>query len=478
MTDPNPFPLRFAVAIAVFLFYLTVFLLFVSVGFDRGELIGVRFSLIGLILFLSFCVGPKHFFKGLGRSPTLMVFGLFLIFLLLRSFLKYGQAEMPLLGAGAQIPDTGSVSGMTQRWFFFFALVWSSSVFLRTRERTKGFIRFVGAVVSGIALTALVPFLLNGQYGYIHQGKFVFFPPFLYFHPDVAKYFLGTFAHFNYIGDLLAMGFFPALGLVTYAIVTHLKNIEYPGNRRRFPWFEATLILIAAVVCAVTIFLFFSRGCIVSFLVSFLLYWLIFLWKIHQRRVTVFVLIVSTLLALSVFFVGNFQKAWQEVKTLQSEVESPSSFRNNLEGGKAALAMYHDHRVWGIGTGNYRARVMEYSETIRTEPGLTLARFVVLCHYLQVLAEEGAGAWIYFAMLGVFLFEVIRGFIRAKSNFQFIAGLSVFIPVVMTLGHATINFVMQQVSMSLLVYLFMGATLGILHADFLYHERRTDHVKR
>ena len=89
-----------------------------------------------------------------------------------------------------------------------------------------------------------------------------------------------------------------------------------------------------------------------------------------------------------------------------------------------------------------------------------------MCHYLQVLAEEGSGAFLYYLFLLAYLAEMAKGLWGTQSRFKFIMGLSLFAPVLMILMHAAINPLMQRFSTSMLVYMTMGAGLGVLRKDF------------
>ena len=95
-----------------------------------------------------------------------------------------------------------------------------------------------------------------------------------------------------------------------------------------------------------------------------------------------------------------------------------------------------------------------------------LSDFESMCHYAHLLAEEGIGAFIYFLFLLVYLAQSISGLWRAKSRFQFLAGLSFLSPVIMVLGHGAFNHLLQRFSMSMLLYISMGATLGVLSRSF------------
>ena len=68
--------------------------------------------------------------------------------------------------------------------------------------------------------------------------------------------------------------------------------------------------------------------------------------------------------------------------------------------------------------------------------------------------------------LGAYFVEVVSGLLGTRSRFQFMAGLSLVMGVAMILIHSSIHFLMEQFSISMLVYIYMGASLGVLSKDF------------
>src|SRR3989338_3953686 len=106
------------------------------------------------------------------------------------------------------------------------------------------------------------------------------------------------------------------------------------------------------------------------------------------------------------------------MRTLKSEFHSShmTSFSINREGAHRAIEIYKHSPVWGVGTRNYRHASLAFAR-----PGTeswAMSRLQAMCHYLQLLAEEGIGAFIYFLMIGVYFFEMSRGLIRADGRFQ------------------------------------------------------------
>jgi hypothetical protein len=229
------------------------------------------------------------------------------------------------------------------------------------------------------------------------------------------------------------------------------------------------LSLVAVLVIPLGAVLFLSRGTMISFAAALVVFLLLLLAKYPSRAVLFF---GGGLLAAIVAFLvwsGIFERAWREVETARGELGpvKGASVAVNVEGAKRALAIYGDHKVWGVGTGGYSS-VSEFYATpeSQTNRWFAPAKFDALCHYLQVLAEEGIGAYFYFLFLLAYFIQAAWELIRTKSRFQFAAGLSLFAGVLMVLVHASVGFLMEQITISTLVYILMGASLGALRPDF------------
>ena len=89
-----------------------------------------------------------------------------------------------------------------------------------------------------------------------------------------------------------------------------------------------------------------------------------------------------------------------------------------------------------------------------------------MCHYLQVLADEGLGAFLYFAFLVLFWVLMVRRLYEVRSNFQFVMGLALFSAVSAVYLHAFIHQLLEQFSFIALIPVVMGAGLSVLGPEF------------
>ena len=450
-----------------FLFFIVSF--FLTLGFDTSYQNHFR-MVYGAILIVTFlCFLAKLSRDYSFKSLTGICFLLFLIFELARCFMaawqiKFGNPtdeQALLFYYHLTAPLTWSVYfGVFALGFFLF----------RTRERALRLLWVLVWCGFILAMNVLPPLLTKGHPGYAGpDGQSGFFYPLFYFHPLVSKYLMSRAGHVNYTGDVVALGFFPALSLFLYAL--HRlggtpKSSFIVEASHEISFASLGIPATFAIASALAAILFFSRGTIMAFAASLVLYLLATVLKFPSRFQLGATGMALLLLVGFFFWAGKPEAIWKELQTVEGETDTTkeTSFGTNREGAQRALALYKAHPFWGAGTEGYAEFSIRFA-TRGTEKNL-MARVRAMCHYLQLLAEEGVGAFVYFLFVIAYFLEVGWGLLWTKSRFQFLAGLSLVMGVAMVLAHAAINHLMQQFSIASLVYILMGASLGILKKDF------------
>ena len=361
-------------------------------------------------------------------------------------------------------------------WSFYLGFLALSFSYFRTRRRAQHLLWVLVAAGFFLALNA-IPFLLTQWRGFLPEGGQAgfFHPLFLSWEP-LSKYLFSRFVHPNYTGDIMALGLFPALALFSYQLRA-LRNPEEREKGLRRILIPIFFTETAASVIALAVISFLSRGTIISLSVGLSCFLLGALTKFPSRAQWVRLLVGSFIVVGILLWAGSLPSVWKELATLQLEMKSfkekidltrPAySGEVSLEGGRRALAIYRAHPIWGVGTHGYPL-VSESYATPGTEGGwgMGAAKFSSLCYYLQLLAEEGLGAYLYFLFLLAYGIEVGRGLFITRSRFQFLAALSLVSGVLMILFHAAFGVHMERFSTSMLTYILMGASLGILRKDF------------
>ncbi len=437
-----------------FLFFVASF--FLKLGSDTLEQPVLRiaylvFLTLGLLLTFS-----QSGFPPLLQSPTVVLFLLFLGFEVTR--MAWATWQMGVKGtADSLMLPLNRYLASPVTWSLYIGFFLISFFLFRRRNETQRLLWMLAGCGFFLAVVAIPPLLIKGLgfVGYAGpSGRISYFPPFFYFHPVVGKYLIASYANSNYIGDVVAMGFFPALGVFLYRLQQKksFTSLALPGL------FVATEGL--------AVILFFSRSTIVCFGAAFAFFLLLALLKFPSRIQFAFSGLAFLLVVGFFLWAGNVNKTWKELQTLQGETSESTvtSFWVNREGIERSIAIYRTFPVWGVGTRGYES-VSDLYATVGVSD-VPMASFKAFCHYLQTLAEEGAGAFLYFLFLAVYVLEAGWKLFRTKSRFQFMAGLSLYSVALMILAHATGKPVMDYFAIAAPVYVLMGATLALLASDF------------
>ena len=445
-------------------FFCFIALLFLSLGVDTPAHVQFRMGYGGLLLVGAALLFPKDLKSGLLQSPAALCFFLFVGFELVR--LLWTGWEMALGG----LRDTPALPlnrylSSPWGWIISFAFLILSLSRFKDRSEAGKLLWVLAGCGFVLALNAIPSLLMTGKAGYLRpDGRMGFFYPLFYFHPLAERYLLGTFAYPNHTGDLVAVGFYAGLALLLY----FLQGLKEKKGRRGEGLFESVpagplgLIFAMVALAAAAVVLFFSRGAILCFIFSLVLYLSIFLFRSASRTGKLLALAAFILIVGFTTWLVDLGDVWKEIQTLRHETAAgaATSFSTNREAAKRALAIHRLSPLWGVGTEGYES-VSRFFATPGTE-NMTTAEYRAMSHYLTLLAEEGAGAYFYFFFLLAYFFEVFRGMLKVKSRFRMTAALSLSVAVLMILAHASITNLMQQFSVSMLVYILMGASLGVL----------------
>ena len=361
-------------------------------------------------------------------------------------------------------------------WLFYFTAFVTGYLAFRTKLRAWSALNLMGWMGFFLAVNALPALLLTGKTSYIdiHDKRGFFFPVF-YTWDWVSEHAMNRFAHPNYVGDIMAFGFFAALGLVLYCV--HVLRLRKKGAdlndrlEQKLSSVPIPFILLRgtlAVAMATAIFMLMSRGTIVSFILTVLIIGLILCVKFFERLPWAAALLAVSLAVGVLGWAVNFEKVFSEIQSLSTEMQSQEdrgtkSIDTNIEGQKRAWVIHQAYPVWGVGTKGYEALARYFAQT---KDPFSFADVRAMNHYLQTLAEEGVGAYFYFAFLIVYLLELFKGLFLTRSRFKFVVSLSFFAPVLMVFIHAFFNHLMEGFGMRAMVYLNMGASLSVLRTDF------------
>jgi len=461
--------------ILTLIYSVFIILLFLSLGSDTAPMIRLRVY-VGLslgvpVLLLLF----KRDIKLQVNLPILML-GLFVCFQCVRVIVHSDFFAPDVLSN--ELLSTFYRQSML-RWGFAALIFYLSLIGFNRRIyfwRIMGVYSAAGFFLAMNALPALYKF---GRAFYdLNQYKAVFFYPVFYKISFLGESVFGKFAHPNYTGDVIAMGFFSGLAGVLYLFMclgddtgSNHSPLEQNGRGLR-----VAVILMYSIVCfvlATAIFLLNSRGTMLSLMIACLLYLVGFCIKFPSRKSVLFAFGFLICGVLFLAWKGNLQKAWFELLTLRNESviehsEEISSFTTNIVGGKRAFRMFQDYPLWGVGTGGFHQFSRNYGDS-EENTSFFLANHHAMNHYLQKLAEEGLGAILYFLFLIFYFIEAVLRCFRTKSRYQFFFGYAFVVAAFMLYLHAAFNHLLEHYTFILLAFSTMGLGLSLLQSNFKHH---------
>lgn len=439
-----------------FLVYIASF--FFMLGADLPKPVYTRAYVgAGLVVFYLFLCRKDLVWKRCELVPALFFAG----------FIGY-QLVHWFVGIGS---EKSALNHMFLALWLVYLGCFAMAFFLFTSTRAVTHLQWVLAW-SGfvLAMNAIPTFLVRGHAGYSMDDQWVgFLHPFFYANPTLSTYVFGRYAHPNIVGDVIALGFFPALGLLFYSL--HALKTRRSGAVSSVRYTTLILSGLFAATTALAVIWLRSRGTLVCFLALFLFFQVVAVAKFSSRTQWIAVAVALSLITFFLIWAGDIQATWKEMQTLQNEVDTAKqgSSLENREGAKRALAIYRAHPFWGAGPEGYPALSRRFA-TPGTEH-MELASLTPLCHYLKLLAEEGVGAYLYFCFILAYYVRIGLGLFHTRSRFQFLAGLSLSVAVSQILMHAFINHLMQNFAVSLPVYVLMGASLAVFRDCFDHGER-------
>jgi hypothetical protein len=463
--DIESMPNAFSKILAGFSFLLLIYpiLFLVTLGTDMPSQVHFRMLygalLAGLFIFLISSRKSKLEFTGYFSAYGL---GLFLIFELIRFFWATWR-----LRSGIVVDEETEIlkrfGPSVIPWVYAFVFFIMSLSFFKSREEVRRLLWVIAAVCFFMAMNVIPTFLLTGNIFYqVSENEIRFFYSALHFHAWISKYILGFQPQVNWTGDMIAVGFFASVALFLYALPVWKQEERRPEQEHFIAILGLAGLFASVIILAVVMFN--SRGTILSVVLATVLFTVLLLIKFRSGKILSLMGLILVCAFGLLIWAGNPQGTWKELQTLQSEVdpEKDASMQTNREGATRALAIYRDYPFWGVGQHGYAALSMKYATPGRE--GDLLAKFRVMSHYLQLLAEEGVGTFLYYFFLLAYLFDFLIRFFKTRSVFESLSGLGLFSAVFMILIHAAINHLMQNFVVSMLVYMLMGASLGLFQS--------------
>ncbi len=456
------------------LLFLFAASLFLTLGSDFRPHFLVRLIYGALLIAVFFALYRS---KAVFRTPIdwpVLMFGFVTAF----QFVRGLDGAMMLSIGDVQDPETTAFyhrylwAALT--WGLYFGLFIVSYGWMRSRASLHRFLYVLAWCGFFLAINAIPALLKHGRGmpGYLDEsGEFSFFFPFLYFAEWVTQYVMTRSSHVNWIGDLMAIGFFAAVAVLFYAhekLKEDLRQLRHGNYQVR--WVPKAVLcgvyLVVALTIASGIIPLLARGTTGLLAICFTIYLLLHVVKRPSKnRIRNTAVLILVTMAF-VYWSTNWQRAWNEFfGPGKNPVKIEQIFGpTQVEGSRRAIRIFKEYWPIGAGTKGYAA-VSGYFATPGTESDV-VAAFQALNHYTHTLAEEGLGALLYFAFLLSFLIAVIRGLIRTHSRFKYITANALFCLWLLLFVHAIIIDSLQRFPIACLVYILMGTILAAVSPHF------------
>jgi O-antigen ligase len=240
--------------------------------------------------------------------------------------------------------------------------------------------------------------------------------------------------------------------------------------RHERSWWLRGLALYAAAVTALTIVFTYSRGGFVAMVVAAAL-----MFTRRPPRVPLSILALAAVFILWPFVPAQYTARVTTIFNLipglgQADAAAEVSFRGRLSENAAAILMFQEHPITGVGLDNYKIIYQSYSRRLGLDDRLELRAPHSL--YLQIASELGVVGLIIFGWILISLFggliQAQRDLVRygqgeqAHLVFAFLAGLVGYLAAAVFLHSAYARFLWLLFAIGLTIPNVVKNELAIL----------------
>lgn len=181
-------------------------------------------------------------------------------------------------------------------------------------------------------------------------------------------------------------------------------------------WHERRLFLrllagLTALVCVLSVVFTFSRNGFISMLFAVGI-----LFVLRRPSLLPSILSIALLIGVIQFIPSTYMErigSLLQISSGQAGIVSDESFRGRLSENIAALQMFQDRPIFGVGLNNFQFEYQNYSRRIGLDPRRELRSPASL--YLEILSEQGLFGTFIFIYL---IFTVLRGLLASLNYFK------------------------------------------------------------
>jgi O-antigen ligase len=279
----------------------------------------------------------------------------------------------------------------------------------------------------------------------------------------ISSCYFGPYVSHNHFAGYMEMVIPLSLGLLIAQLLNY--SITHGGSwRYRLStldsWLSTRVLLIFAIIIMIaSLFFSLSRGGIISFLLSMVLFVNFLLFSRKKRRKT-------SILLISIFSISLIFLIWlgvspiiERLSTL-SDLESQSSYTYRKVVAKDTLSLIKDFPTFGCGLGNFQHLYPKYqSEEVKQF-------FWDHTHndYLEYLSEVGViGSIIVLIGIGLFLIKVIKRWREREDPYVKGITLGVLTALIAIMCHSISDFNLHIPANAMLLAIILGLAVNVVN---------------
>jgi len=232
-------------------------------------------------------------------------------------------------------------------------------------------------------------------------------------------------------------------------------------------WHERKTILrlvatLSLIMCVLTVTFTYSRGGFLSMLVAVGFFFAMFRPRILPLFLTVGI-VFAVLQFLPAGYLNRISTVVQLTSSNQSLVADPS-FRGRMSENSAAIGMFLDNPLLGVGVGNYPVNYQDYAREIGLEARREARTPASL--YLEILSEQGVIGIVTFLLFLLYLFvNGFRAIRRFTANGLIEESFLMKALIAGVLGYLVAAYVKNSAYANVF-WALLGVTLGAIHLSY------------
>jgi len=285
-----------------------------------------------------------------------------------------------------------------------------------------------------------------------------------------AGYTFGTYVNKDHFAGYMEMVTLLAIGLLmtrrSFDSDKIIRTSSWHGRFHKWAykesqWAKTILIGFLIIIMVSALFLSLSRGGIISFLLSIIIFVdLLLLTKRSKRRTSRILIPLFSTSAIFLIWLG-IDPIIARLSTLFTPYKAILP-RANL--WKDSLQIFRDFPIFGSGLGTYQFIFPKYKNVIKD------GRFYMHAHndYIEYLSDIGiVGSFLFFGMIIFFLIKCLKLWQKRRYPYVIGLGLGISAGVISILLHSIVDFNLHVPANALLFFIILALLNNILYLRYI-----------